>query len=215
MLLMVTALIASLLGLAALAKPAGAAIGSVPTGTTLYWYKVQTQGFVAGSVPFNRTGYLIVATPGITRSGTNNGINPRDFYLITGDPGTSPAPGVIEWATNSALHDLAHGSSSSSRARIDTAYVRCSGRSIANLACNIDVDSRVSLSDVQNNFNTSSGVTADIYRIHSGGMELRFSNGGSRVTGQTKGTLWGRGYLYGWGRYGATISGTYIKTTRA
>ncbi len=214
--IVVAALFASLLGFAALAQPASAAIGSIPTGTPLHWYRVQTEGTVAGSTPFNQPGWLVVAARPITTAGTNNGINDLDFFYIAGtNTATNPTAGSIEWATNSALHDLAHSSSQSSRARLDTASVGCNGNSFSNLTCNITVDEQVSLSDVQNNFNTSSGVTGDIYRIHSGSMQLQFSNGGSRITGQTN-TLLGRGYLYGWGRYQATtITGTFDRTTTA
>ena len=198
-----------------IAGPGSASIGSIPTGTTLYWYQVRTQGFAAGSIPFNRTGWLVVASPTITRTGTQNGLNARDFFLITGNPAVSPQTGAIEWSTNSALHDLAHGSSQSSRAKLDTAFMGCTGTSIANLGCNINIDSRISLSDAQNNFNTSSGILGDIYRIYSGSLRLQFSNGGSRVTGFTSTIWWGRGYLYGWGRYSTTISGAYYTTTRA
>lgn len=222
--LTVAVLIACLLGFAALARPAEAAIdpistkaiGSIPTGTTLHWYRVRTTGTVAGSVQYDRTGWLVVASPAITRSGTSNGVNPVDLFLITGNPGTNPEAGAIEWATNSTLHDLAHGSSTSSRARLDTSSMGCTGTNLANLQCNIAIDQQNSLSDLQNNFNTSSGVLGDIYRVYSGRMALRFvnSNGTLRVAGQTD-TWLGRGALYGWGRYNATINGTYFKTTRA
>jgi hypothetical protein len=215
-LVLVAAMLVGLVAVAVVARPGSAAIGSIPTGTPLHWYRIQTEGIVAGGTPFNQTGWLVVASRPITTAGTTNGTNDLDFLYIAGtNTATNPTAGSIEWATNSALHDLAHSSSQSARARLDSALVRCNGNSLSNLRCDVTVDDQVSLSDVQNNFNTSGGVTGDIYRIHSGSMQLQFSNGGSRITGQTN-TLLGRGYLYGWGRYQATsITGTFVRTTRA
>jgi hypothetical protein len=85
---------------------------------------------------------------------------------------------------------------------------------VNNPRCDITIDQQISLSDPQNVFNTSGGVLGDIYRIYSGRMVLQFSNGGSSVNGQTD-TWLGRGYYYGWGRWNATITGTFNRTTRA
>lgn len=157
-------------------------------------YQVTITGS-AGGRAFTRTGTLTV-TSTITNVGTTNGVNPLDVVLTSGTPVTSPQTGAIQYATNTYLL----GGS----AQLDMSYVSYnqSTRTIS-----IQPDGRLAATGL-NCFNVANGLTASLYLVNSGQMNVTLSSNGQRVTG----TINFVGYAFGPGLpYQATISGQLVQ----
>lgn len=153
---------------------------------------------------------VLVVLPTRDRSGVNfdNGVNARDVGLKVGSPASAPRAGSVWFATNTTVFaDMGVGNTLQRYASLDTAFVT------ANEAGNrirIAVDDQsVARTSLLNSFNVKSGLTANVYQILAGGMELRFSSNGSRVSGSLD--FIGSGYIYpGSSRMMAQITG--VKT---
>jgi hypothetical protein len=160
-------------------------------------YDVAIQGTVSGR-SFQRAGQVYVL-PGTITTTTTNGVNPLEVWLRSGSPATSPQTGAIWFATNNAFLG--------SRAQLDLAYVSApSGQ----LRIDVKPDWRVSATG-GNVFNALSGLTADMYQIFDGAMQVTFSSDARQVTGTV--SILGTGAIFHSNTpYTATFSGTYKGT---
>lgn len=140
-------------------------------------------------------------------SGVNfdNGRNVRDIGIFVGSPFASPQAGAVWFATNTTVFaDVGIGNVNQRLASLDVAYVTVNERSGA-IGVRVD-DQSIARTSQLNSFNVKSGLTANVYQILGGGMELRFNRRGSQVSGALD--FIGSGYLYpGSTRIQATISG--------
>lgn len=155
---------------------------------------------------FTLRGTLVVL-PTRDRSGVNfgNGVNARDVGLKIGSPASAPQAGAVWFATNTTVFaDMGVGNALQRYASLDTAFVTISD---ARNRIRIVVDDQsVARASQLNSFNVKSGLTANVYQILAGSMELRFSSNNSRVNGSLD--FIGSGYLYpGSSRVKAKITG--------
>jgi hypothetical protein len=154
-------------------------------------YDITIDGTSQG-INFTRSGQLLLAST-ITSVGTENGVNPIDVFLISGNPAAFPESGAIWLGTNNAFI----GSST----QLDLAFVSESTNEIT-----IQPDPNISAVGA-NVFNAYSGLTADIYQIFDGSVDLQFENNGEEVTGEID--ILGTGAIFASNTpYLATISGT-------
>jgi hypothetical protein len=141
------------------------------------------------------------------RSGVNfdNGRNARDVGIFVGRPFSSPQAGAVWFATNTTVFaDVGIGNVSQRLASLDVAYVKVNDRRNT-IAIQVD-DQSIARTSQLNGFNVKSGLTANVYQILAGGMELRFDSSGRQVSGSLD--FIGSGYLYpGSTRVQATLSG--------
>lgn len=158
---------------------------------------------------FTLRGVLVVLSTR-DRSGVNfdNGVNARDIGLKVGSPASAPRAGSVWFATNTTVFaDMGVGNALQKHASLDTAFVTVNDAS--NRIRIVVDDESVARTSQLNSFNVKSGLTANVYQILAGGMELRFSSNGSRVSGSLD--FIGSGYLYpGSSRVKAKITG--VKT---
>ncbi|PPS45658.1 hypothetical protein B1A85_05285 [Chroococcidiopsis sp. TS-821] len=158
-------------------------------------YQVTIRGNVLQR-PFQRTGFVVVS-PTVTRV-TQNGVNPFEVALASGNPYTSPDRGAIWFATNNRLVG--------SRASLDLAYVNYNpGTAVVT----IQPDSRIAATG-SNIFTAVPGITATPYQIYGGYMQLQFQNNFQRIAGQID--VVGRGLTFSpSNRYTAIISGVRVQ----
>lgn len=159
---------------------------------------------------FTLRGVLFVL-PTRDRSGVNfdNGVNVRDVGLKVGSPASAPQAGSVWFATNTTVFaDMGVGNALQRYASLDTAFVTVNN---AGNRIRITVDDQsVARTSQLNSFNVKSGLTANVYQILAGGMELRFSSSGSRVSGSLD--FIGSGYMYpGSSRVKAKITGIKVR----
>ncbi len=150
---------------------------------------------------------LLVVLPTRDRSGVNfaNGRNARDVGIFVGRPFSSPQAGAVWFTTNTTVFaDVGIGNVNQRLASLDVAYVTVAERD-GTISVRVD-DQAIARTSQLNSFNVKSGLTANVYQILGGGMELRFSSNGRQVSGNLD--FIGSGYLYpGSTRVQATISG--------
>jgi hypothetical protein len=79
---------------------ATSAIG--PLGVQYSIYNVIIQG-QALDIPFQREGVLLITQVPIGTEGTQNGVNPFEVFLASGNPGAAPESGAIWFMTNNAF----------------------------------------------------------------------------------------------------------------
>jgi hypothetical protein len=173
---------------------AGAGVGPPPapaptpaptpaTGTQVYDLNVSgtafsgTTGFLGPDTTFlpvanfNLTGVLVV-TPTVQSSGLfNNGPNPLDAAIVTGS-GPVGGTGSVEFATNSALHQLL-GANFISAASEDDAVV-----SLDATRHHLVIDVDPSLARTQE-FNTVCDQALDVERVITGRMTVDFNDDGT------------------------------------
>ncbi len=144
---------------------------SVAYATTTYYgvYDVVIQGVAQGN-QFQRVGVLYVV-PTISPQGTQNGVNPVDVWLGSGAPATASSPGAIWLGTNSAFIG--------GQAALDMAYVSVDSQTGA---ISVRPDPNMSATG-SNIFNAYGGLTAQIYQIFDGQMQLAFQDNGQTVVG--------------------------------
>lgn len=193
---------------AAQAVPTTAVYDITITGTTYFG----NTNFPSSATRYNAAhtftlrGALVVL-PTRDRSGVNfdNGRNARDVGIFVGRPFSSPQAGSTWFATNTTVFaDVGIGNINQRLASLDVAYVTVNKRGNT-ITIRVD-DQSIALTSQLNSFNVKSGLTANVYQILAGGMDLTFSKDGRQV----KGTLdfIGSGYLYpGSTRVQATITG--------
>ncbi|MBW7883109.1 MAG: hypothetical protein H3C34_10805 [Caldilineaceae bacterium] len=155
---------------------------------------------------FTLRGALVVL-PTRDTSGVNfnNGSNARDIGIFVGSPLSSPQSGSLWFATNTTIFaDVGVGNSIPGNASLDIAYVSVDERGGA-LSVWVD-DQSIARTSQLNMFNVKSGLTANVYQVLAGGVELSFGSGGRQVSGALD--FVGSGYIYpGSTRIRATISG--------
>lgn len=168
-------------------------------------YDVTIQGpaipNVVGAQAFKRTGLLYV-TPTVTSLGITNGINPLDAYLVSGSPAGSPDSGAISFATNSFFFGGSAG-----RSQIDLAYVTGSS-SGKKITLNIRPDASFGTT-FMNVFTARPGLTATLYFIGSGSVDLTFDFSKSVATLSGSINLVSQKYNV---PYKATVTGKYRTT---
>lgn len=160
-----------------------------------YWaWNVTLQGQSQGQI-FARQGFLFI-TPTLTTTGTTNGVNPFDVFLLSGNPGATPEAGAIWFMTNNAMVG--------SPSQIDLAYVAYDPN-----AQLLQVQPDINLSAVGiNTFNAYSGLTADVYQIFDGAMQIQSQDGFATISGIVD--ILGTGAIFHSNtRYTATLSGAY------
>lgn len=133
-------------------------------------FSITLDGTVS-SRAFRRSGVLSIR-PTVTTQGTTNGVNPIEVIIESGNPVSSPQVGAFQFATNDTFLGGRGG-------QLDTAFV--------------DLDARAGVIQIQpdfglaivslNGFNSSSGLFAEFKAINEGSITLRFTEGGSRVSG--------------------------------
>ena len=157
-------------------------------------YNIIIEGIAQGNY-FRRSGQLYIY-PTIAADGTQNGVNLVDLFIGSGNPIGSPQTGAILFGTNNTFI----GSSS----QIDLAYVNTSSNQIT-----IVPDSRVA-SLGTNVFSSASGVTAGLWQVYDGSVNLQFQ--GELVSGTID--ILAKGAYYNFGNtYKANISGALSNGT--
>lgn len=172
-------------------------------------YQVSFKGTVnTNNVPFSSSG-LLYLTSTIDKTGTQkNGINPVDLALISGSPASASSPGAIWYFTNYALYRLVGGGSVSNSA-LDLAYVSQSGNCVT-----VQPDTNFLTGLHYSNpsiFTVKSSLTAQIYSILRGTMQVCSNDGWKTVTGTIN--YWGSSFYsspFASMPYKATISGKYV-----
>jgi hypothetical protein len=153
-------------------------------------------GFLAYGTSFSpMENFLVrgtmVVTPTISAlAGFNNGVNPHDVAFNTGNIVAGGA-GVMQFATNSTLHQL-YGGSFAQASSLDVAYVS-SNEQTGRLVIDIDsTNARTVQLNTMSNTLTSVGQS---HQIVAGRMIIDFANGGTTVTGSLD--FYGEGYDFG------------------
>jgi len=193
---------------AARAIPATAVYDITITGTT-YFGNTNFPSSATRYSPahtFTLRGTLVVL-PTRDRNGVNfdNGRNARDVGIFVGSPFSSPQAGSVWFATNTTVFaDVGIGNVNQRLASLDVAYVTVNERGNT-IGIRVD-DQSIARTSQLNSFNVKSGLTANVYQILAGGMDLAFAKDGRQVSGALD--FIGSGYLYpGSTRVQATVSG--------
>ncbi len=191
----ITALIVAVMVVASLYQDVSAtsAIGQLGVQYSIYNVIIQGQAL---DIPFQREGTLIITQVPIGTEGTQNGVNPFEVFLISGNPGGAPESGAIWFMTNNAFL----GSDS----QIDLAYTTFDPETQI-----ITVQPDPNLSAVGANvFNARSGFLANAYQIFDGAMQIQSLDNWQTITGQVN--ILGTGAIFHSNSpYIADISGTY------
>ena len=172
---------------------ATSAIG--PLGVQYSIYNVIIQG-QALDIPFQREGMLLITQVPIGTAGTQNGENPFEVFLASGNPGAAPESGAIWFMTNNAFL----GSDS----QIDLAYTTFDPQTQI-----ITVQPDPNLSAVGANvFNAHPGLLANAYQIFDGTMQIQSLDNWQTINGHVN--ILGTGAIFHSNSpYIAEISGTY------
>ncbi len=202
------ALGATAVGLAGLRAVTGRASADVPVSQTAYL--ITMTGRTSSGVTFTRPALLVVA-PTIDRSGASGtGVNARDVAIRSGSPGSAPQAGSVWFATNTGLYPAVGipADTTSRTAQIDIASVTQPDSN--SIAIRLDGDpGGIARTALLNSFNALSGLTANVYQIYQGGMNLRFSDDASTIEGEL--LFGGIGYIYpGSAAMEARFSGTVV-----
>jgi hypothetical protein len=162
-------------------------------------YAVNISGTVLQR-PFYRSG-LVRIVPTITTT-TQNGVNPVDVLLASGNPGANPQTGAIQFMTNNAFIG--------SPSRLDLAYVSYFPQYAL---LRSQPDSRIAAVGA-NIFNALSGITAQAYQIYDGYMDIQYLNGGQNISGVID--VVGRGLTFSsQNRYTARFSGSLLSASNS
>jgi hypothetical protein len=173
----------------------GGCVGEGVVGTdlsiprALQIFDVTLTGTV-GSEDFSASGVLILR-PSVPNGGNfDNEFNMRDVGLFSGDPPTTPEPGAISFATNTAIHRQSAAQEEigvvappddSNLAAADVAFVEAD--SVTNVLT-VRVDSAFAADEEAQEFNAISDPSiAAPLEIVGGTMTLEFAGEGETVTG--------------------------------
>jgi hypothetical protein len=191
----ITALIVAVMVVASLYQDVSAtsAIGQLGVQYSIYNVIIQGQAL---DIPFQREGTLIITQVPIGTEGTQNGVNPFEVFLISGNPGGAPESGAIWFMTNNAFLG--------SNSQIDLAYTTFDPETQI-----ITVQPDPNLSAVGANvFNARSGFLANAYQIFDGAMQIQSLDNWQTITGQVN--ILGTGAIFHSNSpYIAEISGMY------
>ena len=144
---------------------------------------------------FRRSGQLYIF-PTVALPETQNGVNPVDLFISSGSPIGSPQTGAIRLGTNTEFLDR--------RTPIDLAYVTTNSNQIT-----IVPDYRLASLGV-NVFSSFSGVTAGLWQVYDGSINLMFQD--QRVSGTIDVLAKGEYYYFN-SPYRANISGVLSNGT--
>ncbi len=134
-------------------------------------YRIELTG-EAGGRSFTRSGELYVA-PTIEPTATTNGPNPIDVCVVSGFPAGTPEVGALWFASNSGCIPSA-GPQDMDLAFVD---VRDRGDSVR-----VDIEPDAGFTaQALNTYTSEDGLTALLFLIETGSMELTFSD--NEVTG--------------------------------
>jgi len=148
---------------------------------------------------FTRQGQLQIAST-VDRIGTQNGINPNDIFLVSGNPGGTPDVGAIWYMTNSAFINPRG-------ALIDTSFVSFNP---SNRIFTIRPDSRVAGIGVNLFTASSSFISATPFQIYDGSLQVQVSGDLKTVNGVIN--VVGRGYTFSsQNQYIASFRGTRVR----
>jgi hypothetical protein len=158
-------------------------------------YNVIIQG-KALDIPFQREGMLLITHVPIGTAGTENGQNPFELFLSSGNPGAAPESGAIWFMTNNAFLG--------NDAQIDLAFTAFDPDTQL-----ITVQADPNLSAVDSNvFNARSGLLANAYQIFDGTMQIQSEDNWQTITGQLN--ILGTGAIFhSNSQYIAEIRGVY------
>jgi hypothetical protein len=172
---------------------ATSAIGQLGVQYSIYNVIIQGQAL---DIPFQREGMLLITQVPIGTEGTQNGVNPFEVFLISGNPGGAPESGAIWFMTNNAFL----GSDS----QIDLAYTTFDPE---NQIITVQTDPNLSAVGA-NVFNARSGLLANAYQIFDGAMQIQSLDNWQTINGQVN--ILGTGAIFHSNSpYIAEISGTY------
>lgn len=168
-------------------------IGQLGVQYSIYNVVIQGQAL---DIPFQRQGMLLITQVPIGTEGTQNGVNPFEAFLISGNPGGAPESGAIWFMTNNAFL----GSDS----QIDLAYTTFDPE---NQIITVQPDPNLSAVGA-NIFNARSGLLANAYQIFGGNMQIQSLDNWQTIGGQVN--ILGTGAIFHSNSpYIAQISGTY------
>ena len=158
-------------------------------------YNVIIQGEALG-IPFEREGTLLITTVPIGTEGTQNGENPFEVFLSSGNPGAAPESGAIWFMTNNAFLG--------SDTQIDLAFVTFDPDS---QTITVEPDPNISAAG-PNFFNARSGLLANAFQIWYGNMVIQSQDNWQTITGSVD--VLGTGTIFHSNSpYIAQITGTY------
>jgi hypothetical protein len=160
------------------------------TGTTYYGDTNFLSAFTHFSAyqTFGLYGSLILTPTIDPYNASNNGVNPHDVAINTGNIGLGGA-GVLEYATNTYLHQY-FGGNESQAAAVDVANV---SEDDGAGTMTVNPDSNTARISQLNVMYVSDGLLSTGYQIIAGQIDLQFSNGGTEVSGTL--TLYGEGFI--------------------
>jgi uncharacterized membrane protein YgcG len=180
---------------ALLLAPAAGAGAAIPRSAL---YDIRLEGNVNG-IQFARTGVL--AVDATVTTATTNGVNPMDLCMASGSPFISPEPGAIWFATNAICVNP-------SGALQDMAYVSVDPPTST---ITIHPDPAISATGI-NGFNQNGGLTANVYQIFDGTLEVNFEGNGETLAGSVD--FLGTGAIFhSEQRYVATLTGSARELT--
>ena len=172
---------------------ATSAIGQLGVQYSVYNINIHGQAL---DIPFQREGLLLITQVPIGTAGTQNGENPFEVFLASGNPGGAPESGAIWFMTNNAFL----GSDS----QIDLVFTTFDPETQI-----ITVQPDPNLSAVGANiFNARSGLLANAYQIFDGTMQIQSQDNWQTITGQVN-ILDTGAIFHSNSPYTAEISGTY------
>jgi hypothetical protein len=173
--------------------------GNTYSGSTNFLSSATTFNF---PIAFSRTGVVVVTETIDETNASGNGLNARDIALVTGNIGVGGA-GVLQFATNSALHQL-FGGNFSQAASLDVAFVTTNTQAGT---IRVTVDNTIARTTQLNTLFRTGGLLALPFQITFGIIDLQFTNGGRDLDGSL--TLFGEGFIEaGTAAVQATFSGT-------
>lgn len=155
-------------------------------------FNIRLTGSASGWA-FNRVGRLALS-PTVSRYGTQNGVNPYDALIVSGNVFAGGGSGAISFATNSFLMG--------GRAAIDMAFVSYNSKTGT---LQIQVDGRLGQT-YSNMFTVKDGLLATPWAVQGGTAAIQI--GKQSVSGYLN--LQGRGAYWGGASYYATFSGAYV-----
>ncbi len=141
---------------------------------------------------FNLGGVMVLSPTLDPYNASNNGINPHDVIFHTGPANSidTGGAGVLEYATNTGLHQLFEGNASQG-ADVNVATVT-ENDSAGMIQIQPAANALVTQLNVMF---VEGGLFSNPYSIVAGQIDIQFSNGGTQVKGTI--TLYGQGQISG------------------
>lgn len=180
----VGATVAGLVGISGLTRDAQATVPTEPV-----FYDILLNGQTAYGT-FQRSARLHVYPPFDRTGVSGNGVNARDIGLFSGNPGGAPEMGAIWFATNNRLYDAVGFRTTTGKAMVDIAAVTANPQTST---LSVDLDQRLTPTVQLNSMNSRGGLTAGVYQIVDGTVQLQFGPNGQLIAAVID--LVGNGYI--------------------